>query len=40
MRSIAGGMRWPIALMALLLALIGFWSVRDGSIPGPSIVDP
>ena len=28
MRSIAGGMRWPIALMALLLALIGFWSVR------------
>ena len=40
MRSIAGGMRWPIALTALLLALIGLWSLRGGSIPGPSIVDP
>ena len=36
MRSIADGMRWPLALEALLLALIGFWSVRDGSSPGPS----
>ena len=36
MRSMAGRMRWPLAMMALLLALIGFWSVRDGSSPGPS----
>ena len=36
MRSIADGMRWPLALVVLLLALVGFWSVRGGSSPGPS----
>ena len=35
MRSIAGRMKWPIALTALLLALVGFWSVRGGSNIGP-----
>ena len=40
MRSLADWMRWPIALMALLLALVGYWQWQSGPTLGPSGTDP
>ena len=39
MRNIANRVRWPVALMALLLAVTGCWNGQDGSPAGPSEVD-
>ena len=36
MTSIANRVRWPVALMALLLAVTGCWNGQDGPPAGPS----